>query len=167
MALFGSKKTPVQTLAAGGWNDPAERDALLTQLKQAPPKQSAELVPLVLHQDGTVRQTGTQLFIDHADADGVQAFVSELGTKPAKMREGLLPLVERLPPTAVHGAMDKLLASDDVQARRTAWEVALALPGRVRATYLDRAVFEAPAAMRHKHPFRAPFGNLNLSFDIE
>ncbi len=150
MALFGSKKTPVQTLAASGWGDPAERDALLAQLQQSPPKQSAELVPLVVHQDSAVRQSGTQLFVSGADAEGVKAFVTELGTKSAKMREGLLPLVEHLPAAAVHGAMEQLLTSDDLQARRTAWEVALALPGSIRASYLDRAVFEAPAAMRHK-----------------
>ena len=149
MALFGTRKNVLQTLTSTGWASTEERDALLAELRKAPPK-AAELIPLLVHRDGSVRAVSAQLFIAHADAAAARALIVDLSHQPANVRAAIQPLLGQVPASVVREALDAMVGDENAQNRRLAWEVALAVPGAVRGHYLERAVLEAPSALRYK-----------------
>lgn len=149
MALFGGKRSLLESVLASGWNNPTERQEMLAGLRQAPPK-PVEAVPLLWHTDPEVRKLGAELFLARPDGAAVGHLISELARKPPAVRTAIQPFLRRLPAPAVGPAMDSLLDDGSPELRRTAWEMALTTPEPLRSQYLERALTEAPAALRLK-----------------
>ncbi len=150
MALFGSKRTPLEVLLGSTWASPEERDEAIRQLGTSPPRSGAELVPLLWHADAAVRKLGTRLFVERPDAEGVGKFLDELPGRTPAVKAALLPLLERVPGPLVRGHVDKMLEAKGPEARARGWEVALELPGVVGNTYLERLAREGPPQLRMK-----------------
>jgi len=60
----------------------------------------------------------------------------------------MLPLVERLPSPEVRSQLGKILTEGSPELKRQAWEIALALPGKIGASFLEQAVLDAPPRVR-------------------
>lgn len=149
MALFSSKKTPLQSLLAGDWQNTDERDIFLKELRSSPPR-ATELQPLVWHTDPKVRTTGAELFLAKPDKAAVRELVASFSSRPPQAQQAVIPLLGRLPPELVTGAVDDLLSSTQGAESGAAWQLAMALPGPLGVRYLERGLQEAPPALRLK-----------------
>lgn len=149
MALFSSKRTPLQSLTGGEWSTPEERDALLAELKGSPPR-AGDLLPLLVHTDPALRRTASELFLARPEAGAVQELLAGFPRRSPQVRQALMPIISRLPAPMLISTVDALLEAEDREHRRGAWELALALPSELRGRYLLRALGEGPPAVRLK-----------------
>ncbi|MCB1056235.1 MAG: PilT/PilU family type 4a pilus ATPase [Acidobacteria bacterium] len=148
MALFGSsKRSTLQTLSGGEWSTPEERDGLLAELKQSPPR-AGELLPLLLHTDPAVRRTAAELFLARPEPGAVRELLESFPRRSPQVRQALLPILGRLPAPLLVSTTDELIDSSERETRQGAWELALALPAELRGRYLLRALGEGPPAIR-------------------
>ncbi|MFZ5480319.1 MAG: PilT/PilU family type 4a pilus ATPase [Myxococcota bacterium] len=148
MQLFGGgRKGTLDKVMGSAWRSETERDALLTQLRESGLK-SAEAIPLLWHGDVAARQAGVDLFLAKPDPGSVNELVERMGEQPPHVKSFVTRLFARLQPDLMQTVVDGLLADKSSQKRRAGWEVALSLGGALRPRYLERAVREAPPAMR-------------------
>lgn len=148
MQLFGSgKRTLLERALTSAWRTPEERDALLGQLRDSGLR-PVDAIPLLWHQDTGVRQVGVDAFLARPDASALVELVDRMHEQPPHVRGYATRLFSRVQPDLMGKVVDDLLADRTTQRKRIGWEVALALQGELRTRYLERAVAEAPAAMR-------------------
>jgi len=148
MALFGAgKKTWLQRALTSGWKSEDEKKEVLDGLRQSGVK-PVEAIPLLFQQDPGVRQVAVDLFLERTDGAAVAALIEQMATQSAAAKAFAARLFARVPNDVMKRAVDELLADKVPAKQRTGWEVALSLGPELRVGYLERAIREAPPAMR-------------------
>lgn len=148
MQFFGGgKRSILEKTLTGSWRNPEERDVLLTQLREAGLR-PVEAVPLLWHTDSAARQVGIDTFLSRPDLAAVNELIDRSNEQPQHLRGHVARIYARVPSDIMSKVVDDLLNDRTTQRKRLGWEVALVLGGDLRARYLERAVKEAPAAVR-------------------
>lgn len=149
MAFFGvGKKSVLEKALTSAWRTLEERDVVLASVREAGVR-GADAVPLLWHGDSAVRQLGVELFLARADVAAMDEMLERMGEQPQHVRAFALRLVARVPADTMRRVLDDLLGDrSPPQRRRLGWEVALALGGELRVPFLERALREAPTALR-------------------
>jgi len=146
MALFGRKKV-LERVIAEDWREEAERDALLTELRESG-LPAAHAVHLISHKEPSVRQVGVELFAQQPSHSDVRALVMHLAEKRPHVRAYGARVLGRVAGDVVSTGIDELLGHKSIAVRRLAWDVALSLTGPQGVTYVQRALQDAPASIR-------------------
>ena len=148
MAFFGVGKRGVLDKAlTSSWKTPEERDQVLVQLKEAGLK-PAEAIPLLWHSDPGVRGAGAEIFVAKPEASALHELVDRMQEQPPHIRASAARIFARIPADLMGKVTDELLVDRAPQRRRAGWEVALSLGGELRVKYLEKAVKDAPVAVR-------------------
>ncbi len=148
MTLFGAgKKTWLQRALTSAWKTEEEKKEVLDQLRAAGLK-PIEALPLLMHQDPGVRQVGVDIFLDKPDTAAVASLIEQMGTQSQAVKAFLARLFPRIPSEIMKKTVDELIADKTTQKQRLGWEIAVALGPDLRVHYLERAMREAPVAMR-------------------
>jgi twitching motility protein PilT len=149
MALFNpGKRSVLQRLNASEWKDPAERDALLIELKSQPLK-PADFMFLLSHQDMALRQAGGRLVRDLSQPGMLDALLAEAEDKPEHVRKFVLRLTQLVLPEHSIPTIEGLIGSGSPPARqRLGWQRALELPPEHRRRFVDAGVSSSNPTVR-------------------
>lgn len=128
------------------YKTPEERDALIQEVRSSGVK-SAQSVVLFLHADPAVRSLGSDILLTKGETSTLIEVLDKVGDFPAA-RGHLGRLWARLGPDAAQKLMDTLLGDKTQQRRRQAWELVVQFNGDWRHRYLERALTDAPPAIR-------------------
>ncbi len=144
---FFTGRSAFDKLTQSLYKSSEERDALIVEVRNLgvrPP----QAVALFLHADAAVRSLGGDLLVTRSDAGALIEVLDRSADIPAA-RGHIGRLWGRLAPDAGQKLMDTLLGDRAHHRRRQAWEVLIQLNGEWRHRYLERAMFEAPVAVRY------------------
>jgi len=159
MALFGqSNKNLIQKLSTHSWKTDEERDELLTKFRESSAKPT-DVVSLLWNKDAGIRGAAAAVFAERADAKGVASLLDTLQGQSPQARSYGIRLVGRLKGDFTYKVIEDFISSSQTGRRRIGWETALELQGERRQEYLNRAIKDAPPAMR----FNALQGLLKVS----
>ena len=148
MQFFGTgKRTLVDKALTSSWRTPEEKEQVLGQLRESGLK-ATEAIPLLWIADSAVRQIGVDVFLARPDVPSVQQLVERMNEQPQQARAYVSRLFSRIAPEVMAKVVDDLLADKTTQKKRLGWEVALVLHVDLRTRYLERALKEAPTAIR-------------------
>lgn len=148
MQFFGAgKRSAVERLLTAGWKSPEERDALISQARDAGLRAS-EAVPLILSTDAAVRALGSDIFLTRADAAAVGELLDRTQNEAPHIKGFASRVLLRLGPDVAQRAMDGMLADKTAARKKQAWELFAQLSGEWRSRYFDKAMVEAPPALR-------------------
>ena len=148
MALFGAgKKTWLQRALSNGWKNDEEKKEILEKLRDAGVK-PIEAIPLVLSQDAGVRQVGVDLFLDKPDVAALTALIETMPNQSASAKAFVLRIFPRVGSDVMKRVVDEHLGDKTSAKQRLGWDVALNVSGDLAGAYLERAMREAPPALR-------------------
>lgn len=148
MQFFGAgRRSVLDKLLTSAWKSPEERDQLIQQLRESPPK-PIEAIPLLWSADTAVRSLGVELFLTKVDATSLQEMLDRSMEQPQHVRASATRVLQRVPPDVLTAFVDGLLKDRNPAKVRQGWEIAVTLQGEMRTKYLERAVVEAPPALR-------------------
>ncbi len=148
MAIFGRKtKTLLGDLEQGAWQKPADRDAMLGQLRQASPGAS-DVVPLIWNKDAAVRQAAVEMFLLSPSSGAVRALVEQMGQQPAHIRSFASRLIPRVDPEVMDKVVADLVKDRNPARQRQGWELAVEMGGELGANWRARAAKEAQGETR-------------------
>ncbi len=149
MAIFGRgrTKTLLGELQQGGWQKPADRDALIAQLRQASPGAS-DVVPLIWHKDAAVRQAAVELFLQKPSTGAVRDLVDQMSQQPAHVRSFASRLIPRVENDVMERVIGDLVKDRNPAKQRQGWEIAVELSGDTGARWRARAAEEAQGETR-------------------
>lgn len=123
-----------------------ERDALLAEVRGQSIKAS-QAVALFLHADAMVRSLGNDILLAKADVASLIE-VLDRGIAVPAARNHIARLWPRVNHELAQRLTDTLLNDKNPHRRRQAWELVVLLSGDWRHRYLERAMTDAPAALR-------------------
>ncbi len=147
MALFGNRSALQKALRAE-WSTDDEKMLVLSALREESGLRAADLVPLLFVSDAVVRQNVAPIFTARADARSVAALLAEMQSKGTAARAFAMRVLTRVRPELVAPAVDSLLKDPSSLKQRQGWEIAIELPAEVRGGFVERALKEAPDAIR-------------------
>ncbi|MDP2306984.1 MAG: PilT/PilU family type 4a pilus ATPase [Pseudomonadota bacterium] len=148
MQFFGGgKRSILEKTVTSSWRSPEEKDQLIAQLRESGLKPT-EAIPLLWHTDTAARQLGVDSFLARPDVAAVNELLERMSEQPQHVRGYVTRLFARVPSDVMGKVVDDLLADKTSQKKRLGWEVALSVAGDLRVRYLERAVREAPLAVR-------------------
>jgi twitching motility protein PilT len=148
MQFFGAgKRSILEKTVTSSWRTPEEKDQLLAQLRESGLRPT-EAIPLLWHADTAARQVGVDSFLARPDVASVNELLDRMSEQPQHVRGYVTRLFAKVPSDVMGKVVDGLLADKTTQKKRLGWEVALSVSGELRARYLERAVREAPLAVR-------------------
>jgi len=143
----GGRRNALEKLLTTSWKTVEERDALLAQAREAGLR-AGDAVQLMMSGDTAVRALGADVFLTHADGDAVAELFEKTQGAAGHVRGYAVRTLGRLPPEVARKAVDTLLADKTTHRRRLAWDLYAAVGGEWRHGYLERALAEAPPALR-------------------
>lgn len=143
---FFTGRSPYDKLAQTLYRTSEERDALLLEVKNHGLR-PAQAVVLFLHVDPAIRSLGGELLVTRGDTASFIDVLDKSVDLPAA-RGHVSRLWGRLPPESAQKLMDTLLADKGPHRRRQAWELLIQFSGEWRHRYLERALTDAPVAIR-------------------
>ncbi|RME20375.1 MAG: PilT/PilU family type 4a pilus ATPase [Deltaproteobacteria bacterium] len=149
MALFQSRRSLVQRLARSDWKTTEERDLLIEAARKVNLR-AAEVAPLMTHADTAIRQLARERFTATADSGAVRKLLADAATRPPHLRGFVMRVVSRMSAEVIDPVLDELVGSTESRQRRMGWEIALAIQGPARVSWLRRAAAEADEATRLK-----------------
>jgi hypothetical protein len=148
MQFFGTgKRTLLDKALTSGWRTSEEKEQVLAQLRESGLK-AVDAIPLLWVSDSAVRQIGVDVFLARPDVAAAQQLVDRMNEQPQHVRSYASRLFARVPADVMTKVVDDLLADKSTQKRQSGWELALLLHVDLRGKYLERAVKEAPLAVR-------------------
>ncbi|MBM4392802.1 MAG: PilT/PilU family type 4a pilus ATPase [Deltaproteobacteria bacterium] len=148
MQFFGAgRATILEKLITTAWRTPEERDQLLAQVRELGLK-AQEAIPLLWHQDPGARAAGTEAFLTNVDLPAIQKMFERAAEQPAHIRAYAGRVLNRVPNDLIVQFVEGLLKDKNPAKVRQGWEVAVNLQGEVAARYVERAITEAPPALR-------------------
>ncbi|MFN7145496.1 MAG: hypothetical protein ACK4YP_17105, partial [Myxococcota bacterium] len=149
MAFFGiGDKGVLDRALTSAWRTQEEKDHVLAQVRDARIK-PVDAIPLLWHADPAARNVGMELFLAKPDGPALHELLERMREQPQHVRAFVGRLFGRVPADTMGKVVDDLLSDrSPPQKKRMGWEVALTLGGELRGKYLERAVKEAPVAVR-------------------
>lgn len=148
MQFFGvGKRSILEKAVTSSWRTPEEKDQVLAQLRESGLRPT-EAIPLLWHADSAARQVGVDSFLARPDVASIHELLDRMNEQPPHVRGFVTRLFARVPADVMGKVVDNLLADKTTQKKRLGWEVALSVTGELRLRYLERAVREAPLAVR-------------------
>lgn len=147
MALFGNRSV-LQKVLRAEWSTDDDKMLLLSALREESGLRAIDLVPLLFVSDAVVRQNVAPIFTARADARAVTALLSELQSKGSAARAFAMRVIVRVRADLVAPAVESLLSDPSTLKQRQGWELAIELPAEVRGSFVERALKEAPDAIR-------------------
>jgi twitching motility protein PilT len=147
--FFGRAKTKtlLGQLEQGEWQKPTDRDAMLSQLRQAGPG-AAEVVTLIWNKDPAVRQAGVELFLQQPSKSAVRSLVEQMGQQPAHVRSFVSRIIPRVDSEVMERVVDDLVKDRNPARQRQGWELAVDMAGEAGSRWRARAAKEAQGDLR-------------------
>ena len=143
---FFSGRSAYDKLVQSGFKSPEERDALVNEVRAQGAK-PMQAVSLFLHTDPAIRAVGSELLLAKADVPSLIELLDRGVANPAA-RSHIARLWPRVNHDLGQRLTDTLLVDKNPHRRRQAWELVVLLGGDWRHRYLERAMTDAPAALR-------------------
>ncbi len=143
---FFTGRSAYDKLVQNLYKSPQERDALIAELRGGSLRPT-QAVALFLHTDPAIRTVGSDSLLAKADVASLIDIIDRGVANPAA-RNHIARLWPRLGPEIGQRLTDSLLNDKNPIRRRQAWEIVVLLSGEWRHRYLERAMTDAPAALR-------------------
>lgn len=148
MQFFGGGRRGVlEKLQTASWKTPEERDQLVAQLRESGLKPT-EVIPLFWNSDAAVRAAAADVFLQKVDVPSLIELFERGNEQPQHVRAHANRVAQRISTEMMGQLIEALLKDKNPPRVRMGWEIAVGLSGEARGKYLERAIVEAPPALR-------------------
>jgi twitching motility protein PilT len=148
MAIFNRKsKNLMQRAMDSDWAGADDKSELIEELRTSGIR-SSEALQLVWHRDSGIRSVGADLFLDKVDKKAAMVLADQMVSEASHKRSFAMRIFARFSDELLDSCFEELRRDGNPQKQRLGWDIVLNLQGQVGEKYLEKAVTQAPAAMR-------------------